>query len=155
MRRLQHLRQALSRAWYNYVCKQTIEFENCDRLFLLFFSFKLCKTETNQKLMHQVTTLPPPLFDYPLLVKLKELHNRVNYWSLIGRPFCLEYASCEWDPLHKHTTKQIKGHQGGARQCSNVRKTIPQVYTWDNHVTKPIGCHNKPKMDRSKTVNDA
>ena len=50
---------------------------------------------------------------------------------------------------------KIKGHQGGARQCSNVRKTMPKVYTWANHVTKPIGCHNKPKMDRSKTVNDA
>ena len=43
--------------------------------------------------------------------------------------------------------KKIKGHQGGARQCSKVRKTILQVYTWDNHVTKLIGCHNKAKMD--------
>lgn len=87
--------------------------------FFYFFPFKLCKTETNQKLMHQVTTLPQPLLDYPLLVKLKELHNRVKYWSLIGRPFCLEYASCEWDPLHKNTTKQ---NQRSSRGCKAVQQ---------------------------------
>ena len=48
--------------------------------------FNYVKQRLNPKLLHQVTTSPLAGSHYPLLVKLKELHYRVNLFVTISIP---------------------------------------------------------------------